>query len=78
MTEEWNISKLVKKLKVQYCTKNRLIPGDVIVIQDDSWLVLENHSEPGGFVSIIGTDGNGFFNSPGDEMCIIIDRNCLR
>lgn len=78
MSEEWNINKLVGKLKSQYCTKNRLMPGDVVLLQDESWMVLENKIEPGGFVSVVGTDGNGFFNSPGDEICIIIDRNCFR
>ena len=78
MTEENdNVFKLVKRLKKEIALVARLYKGDIVVDDNDFWVVEDVVDEPNGFVSVIGENGGGYINVPANQTCQIVQRSSL-
>jgi hypothetical protein len=77
MSMKWNIGDLVVRLKKQHVLNRQLMIGDIVATEHGCWQVAKILPEPGGFLTILDEDGNGFVNVPPNNITVVINRNCF-
>jgi hypothetical protein len=69
---------LISKIKKQHMLNRQLMVGDIVVVNNEEcWQVSKIYQEPGGFLTIVDENGNGFINVPPNNFAIVINRNCI-
>lgn len=72
-----SIFPIVAKLKKQYIHIKNLQKGDVVITGEIFWEVEKVFQENHGFYTALDNGNNGFVMSPGDEIVLIVNRNCF-